>query len=164
MISPDTKMLDSITITAMDRDTHCASDTLTWQSLHLSHDIPNLVLSSGLGELEVHTLARQPLVHLGVGVEAVVNTTTLLLVEDDLEDLAAVLTGTGALADNLDGVDQVLENGVVNGGERPRTGTLLGLSGAATVRALGAGKNAARGNDQDVAVRELLLELAGQAA
>lgn len=39
---------------------------------------------------------------------------------------------------------------------------LLGVAGAG--RALGAGEDAARGQDQDVAVRELLLELPGEAA
>lgn len=39
---------------------------------------------------------------------------------------------------------------------------LLGVAGAG--RALGAGEDAARGQDQDVAVRELLLELTGEAA
>ena len=50
----------------------------------------------------------------------------------------------------------------MDGGEGTRAGTLLGLSCAAAVRALGAGENAARGDDQDVAVRELLLELTSE--
>lgn len=44
-----------------------------------------------------------------------------------------------------------------------RTGALLGLGVAGAAGALGAGKNAARGQDQDVAVGELLLQLTGQA-
>jgi hypothetical protein len=51
----------------------------------------------------------------------------------------------------------------VDSGESPGSGTLLGLRSAGSVGALGAGENAARGNDQDVAVRELLLKLAGEA-
>jgi hypothetical protein len=50
----------------------------------------------------------------------------------------------------------------VDSGESPGLGTLLGLVGARAVGALGAGKNAAGSNDQDVAVRELLLELTGE--
>lgn len=44
-----------------------------------------------------------------------------------------------------------------------RTGSLLLLGVARAGRALGAGKDAARGEDQDMAVRELLLELTGEA-
>lgn len=122
-----------------------------------------VVVGRRLWELEVDTLASQTLVNLRVGVEAVVDTTTLLLVEDDLEELAAVLTGADALADNLDGVDEVSEDGVVDGREGTAAWTLLGLGGAAAVAALGAWQDAARGDDDDVAVGELLLELTGEA-
>ena len=92
-----------------------------------------------------------------------VNTATLLLVQDNLQGLAAVLLGADALADDLDGVDEVGEDGVVDGGQSARTGALLGLGGARVGGALGAGQDAALSNEEDVAVRELLLELAGQA-
>ena len=91
-----------------------------------------------------------------------VNTTTLLLVKDDLEGLGAVLLGADALADNLDGVDKVGEDGVVDSGQSAGAGTLLGLSGARGGGALGAGQDAALGHEEDVAVGELLLQLAGQ--
>jgi len=52
----------------------------------------------------------------------------------------------------------------VNGSESARTGALLLLGVARAGGALGAGENAARGEDQDMAVGELLLELAGEAA
>lgn len=91
-----------------------------------------------------------------------VNTTLLLLVQNNLQGLAAVLLGADALADDLDGVDQVGQDGVVDGGQSAGTGALLGLGGAGVDGALGAGQNAALSNEQDVAVRELLLQLAGQ--
>lgn len=122
-----------------------------------------LVLGGGDGELEVDTLAGQLLVHLRVGVEAVVNTTTLLLVKNDLEDLGAVLLGAHALANNLDGVDEVGKDGVVDSSQSARTRALLGLAGARAVAALRAGQDAAGSDNEDVAVRELLLELTGQA-
>lgn len=122
-----------------------------------------VVVGLRLRELEVDTLAGQTLVDLRVGVEAVVDTTTLLLVEDDLEELAAVLAGADALADNLDGVDEVGEDGVVDGREGAAARTLLGLRRPAAVAALGAWQDAARGDDDDVAVGELLLELTGEA-
>lgn len=91
-----------------------------------------------------------------------VNTTLLLLVQDNLQGLAAVLLGADALADDLDGVDQVGQDGVVDGGQSAGTGALLGLGGARVDGALGAGQNAALSNEENVAVRELLLQLAGQ--
>ncbi|KAI9166530.1 Dynactin subunit 4 [Paramyrothecium foliicola] len=118
---------------------------------------------TALRELEVDVAASETSVNLGVGVQAVVNATTLLLVEDDLEGLAAVLLGAETLANNLDGVGEVAEDGVVDSSQSARTGALLLLGVAGAGGALGAGQDAARGQDQDMAVRELLLELAGQA-
>ena len=92
-----------------------------------------------------------------------VDTTTLLLVQDNLDGLAAVLLGADALADNLDGVDKVGEDGVVDGRQSTRTGTLLGLVAAGVDGALGAGEDTALSDEEDVTVRELLLELAGEA-
>lgn len=115
------------------------------------------------GELEAADTAGEFPVDLGVSVESVVDAATLLLVQDDLEDLAAVFLGAESLADDLDRVDDVGEDGVVHGGQGSAAGTLLGLRIARAVGALGARQDAARGQDQNVAVRELLLQLAGQA-
>lgn len=124
----------------------------------------NLELSdAGLGELEDDATASKAAVDIGVGVESVVNTTTLLLVKDDLEGLGAVLLVADALADNLDGVDEVGQDSIVHSGESARAGALLLLEIAGAGRALGLGEDAASSKDQDVAVRELLLELTGEA-
>lgn len=125
----------------------------------------HLVLSgTGLGELEGDAAAGKLAVDLGVGVEAVVDAAALLLVEDDLEGLGAVLLGAEALADDLDWVDEVGQDGVVDGGQGAAAGALLLLGVARAGGALGAGQDSARGEDQDVAIRELLLELTGEAA
>lgn len=92
-----------------------------------------------------------------------VDTTTLLLIQDDLDGLAAVFLGAGALADDLDGVDEVGEDGIVDGCQSAGTGALLLQGGAAVDGALGAGEDTALGHEEDVAVGELLLELTGQA-
>lgn len=124
-----------------------------------------LVLSStSLRELKGHTTASQLAVDLRVGVQAVVDTTALLLVENDLESLGTILLGAQTLADNLDGEDKIGQDGVVDSGQGTRARALLSGGVARAGGALGAGENAARGEDQDVAVRELLLELAGEAA
>ncbi len=119
--------------------------------------------SAGLGELEDDATASQAAVDFRVGVEPVVDAATLLLVQDDLESLGAVLLGAETLADNLDGVDEVGQDGVVHGSEGARAGALLLEGVARAAGALGAGEDAARGEDQDMAVRELLLQLAGEA-
>ena len=130
---------------------------------HATFDLPHLILSSTtLRELEANTTASQASVDLAVGIESVVNASLLLLVEDDLQDLAAIFLGAEALADDLNGVHQVGQDGVVYGGQSSRARTLLGLRGAGAVAALGAGEDAAAGEDQDVAVGELLLKLAGE--
>jgi hypothetical protein len=51
----------------------------------------------------------------------------------------------------------------VDSSQSARTRALLGLAGARAVAALGAGQDAAGRDNEDVAVRELLLELTGQA-
>ena len=50
----------------------------------------------------------------------------------------------------------------MDGGQRARARSLLRLVRAGAVAALGAGEDAARGEDEDVSVGELLLELAGE--
>ena len=50
----------------------------------------------------------------------------------------------------------------MNSGEGSGTGSLLGLRGSGAVGSLGAGEDAAGGEDEDVAVGELLLELTGE--
>lgn len=50
----------------------------------------------------------------------------------------------------------------MDGGQCSGAGSLLCLAGAGSVGALGAGENAAGGEDQDVAVGELLLEFTGE--
>jgi hypothetical protein len=116
-----------------------------------------------LRELKTNTTTSQLAVDLRVGIESVVNTSLLLLIEDNLQDLAAIFLGAETLAHDLDGVDEVSEDGVVHGGQCSGTGALLSEGCAAAVGALGAGEDTARGEDQDVAVGELLLELTGEA-
>jgi hypothetical protein len=127
------------------------------QSKHLS------LLGTALGELKVDTLACQSLVDLRVGIESVVNTTTLLLIQHNLENLGSVFLGSDALADNLNWVDEIVQDAVVDGGECAGNWSLLLLRCTAAVGTLWAGKNTAGSDDEDVTVGELLLELAGEA-
>lgn len=126
------------------------------------HTTKKNLVGRGLGELEGDVAAGETAVDLSVGVDTVVNTLTLLLIKDDLEGLGAVLLGADALADDLDGVAEIGEDSVVDSSKSAGAGALLGLGVAGAGRALGAGEDAARSEDQDLAVRELLLELTGQ--
>lgn len=122
-----------------------------------------VVRCSALGELEVDALAGEALIDFRVGVQPVVNATTLLLIKYNLEELATILLSSETLTDDLDGVDEVSEDSVVNGGECSGSRALLSLVGARAVRTLGTRENAARGDEENVTVRELLLKLTGQA-
>jgi len=125
----------------------------------------SLVVAAGLWhrELEVDVGAGQALVHLGVCIQAVVDRSALLLVQDDARDAAAVNALEAAATDNLDRVHEIGEDGVVNRLESAGARALLRLVGARAVGALRARQDAAHAEDQDVTVRELLLELAGEA-
>ena len=122
----------------------------------------HLVLSSALWEFETDATTGQLAVDLRVGIESVINTSLLLLVKDNLQDLAAIFLGAETLADNLDWVDEVAEDGVVDGSECSGTGSLLGLRGSGSVASLWAGQDTAGGEDQDVTVGELLLEFTSE--
>jgi hypothetical protein len=135
---------------------HTSKTSLPTSKAHL------VLRGTTLRELKTNTTTSQLAVDLRVSIESVVNTSLLLLIENNLQDLAAIFLGAETLADDLDGVDEVGEDGVVNGGQCSGTGTLLSERCAAAVGALGAGEDTAGGEDQDVAVGELLLELTGE--
>lgn len=133
--------------------------------LHSYHEMSSLELArrDALWELEVDALASETLVHFRVGIEAVVNTTTLLLIKHDLQQLLAILLGAQTLANNLNWVDEIGEDGIVDSSECSRTWSLLLLQVAGAVGALWSWEDTARGDDEDVTIGELLLEFAGQA-
>ena len=108
--------------------------------------------SARLGELKGHTATSQSPVDLGVGIQSVVDATTLLLVQNNLQCLAAVLLGAKSLANNLNRVHEIGEDSIVDGGECSGAGSLLLLRVARSSRPLGAGENSSRGKDQDMSV------------
>lgn len=110
-----------------------------------------------------HASSGQLSVHVTVGIQSVVNTASLLLVQNDLEQLAAVLLGAESLADDLDWVHNIAEDGFVDSGQCAGSGSLLGLCGSASVAALWSREDAALSKEDDVTIGELLLEFTGQA-
>lgn len=123
----------------------------------LAHARDSLVVANNR-EFENDVLAGELAVDLAEGVNLVVNTSTLLGVEEDLDDLVAILLGADALANDLGRVDEVAKDSVVDGGKSPGARALLLDARAAAWL----GKNAALSKEDNVAVRELLLELTGQ--
>lgn len=121
-----------------------------------------VIRSAAQGELEAADPTSQFPVNLRVSIESVVHATTLFLVQDDLENLASIFLRSESLSNNLNRIDHIGEDGIVNGGQSSAARTLLGKAGAGAVGALGARQDAARGKDQNMTVRELLLQLAGQ--
>ena len=76
-----------------------------------------------------------------------------------LDGLGTINLDTGALANDLRGVAKVIQKSTVDSSQSAGSGTrLLGV-----VATRGLGEDAALGNENDVAVRELLLQLAGHA-
>ena len=74
------------------------------------------------------------------------------------DELATVNTDTGPLANNLGREDEVLEDLLVDGGQCSGSGSLLAellLSGFLS-------EHSSLGNEDDVSVRELLLEFSGK--
>ena len=79
------------------------------------------------GELKHDVLARELLVDSSEGLKLMLCGVPLLGVKEDLEDLGAVSSVPDSLADDLGGVDEVVEDLVVNlkgwgGSERVRSG------------------------------------------
>ena len=103
-------------------------------------------------ELEIDPLPRQTPIDLGISIETIIDASPLLLVQDDFQDLTAVLAGLDAFPDDLDGVDDVGQDGVVHGRQRARVRPFLRLRGARPVAAFRAGQDAARGQEEDVSV------------
>lgn len=123
-----------------------------------SINFQHLVLSgAALRELKAYPTARQPSIHLRVSIESIINTTSLLLIQNDLKNLATILLGTDALTDDLNREDEVGQDSVVHGSQCSATGALLRLRCARPVGTLGTGEDAAGGEDENMAIGELLL-------
>ena len=111
-------------------------------------------------KLENNILAGQLLVNGGKRLELGLDVDLVLGVKVHLQGLASVHLASGALADNLRGVHEVLEDSLLHGGERARAGAGSLSFGSAVV---GRSVDGSLGNDDDMASRKLLLELPHEA-
>mmetsp|Transcript_16388 Transcript_16388/g.32816 ORF Transcript_16388/g.32816 Transcript_16388/m.32816 type:complete len:220 (+) Transcript_16388:114-773(+) len=108
-------------------------------------------------ELEHNILVGEGLVHIGKSLKLGLNVDQILGVKVDLEGLGTVSLISNSLADNLGRVYNILQYGLVDGGQGSghRAGALLcGLS------VEGLGEDGSLSNNDHVSAAELLLELA----
>lgn len=125
-----------------------------------SHTIGANRLQVRFGELERDIASGQLLVHGREGVDFVLDGRLLVLVQMHLHQLAAVQLDADALANDLGRIDQILEDGVVDGGQRARTRTLLLQRVAGVARRLR--QDLALANEHDMLAGEFLLQFAHQ--
>lgn len=119
----------------------------------------SILSTTAHGELKVASSARQLAVYLRVRVKSVVNAASLLLIQDNLQHLAAILFGSQSLADNLDRVHDVCQDSVMHSRQSSRPRPLLCLGGSGSVGSFWLWQDTSRCKEEDVSVRELLLEL-----
>lgn len=117
-------------------------------------------LQVGFGELKADHTASQLLVDRRECVDFVFDRRLLVLVQMDLDQLGTVELDAHALADNLGGEDEILEDRIVDRGEGSGTGPLLLQGIAGVARRLG--QDFAFADEHNVLAGELLLELAHQ--
>lgn len=113
-------------------------------------------------ELKSTRSTSQLSVHLSVGIESVVHTTSLLLIQNNLQHLASILLSSQSLADNLNRVDHISEDSVVDGSKCSGTRSLLCLRGSGSVRSLWSRKNAAGSKEENVSVGEFFFKFSGK--
>lgn len=121
-----------------------------------------VILTTADGEFETTGSASEFPVDLRVGIESVVNTTSLLLVQDNLQNLASILLGSQSLSNNLDGVYDISQDSIVDGGQSSGTRSLLCLRCSGSVRSLWSWQDTSRCEEEDMSIGELLLEFSGQ--
>lgn len=112
------------------------------------------------GKEEFHILVGQLSVNSGESLELIIDLLDIFGVQIDLEESRAVSSESGSLANDLSRVNEVRQEGVVNGSQS--AGARAELAGV-VARILGR-KDSALGEDDDVLAREFLLQLADEAS
>jgi len=110
-------------------------------------------------EGEVGVFSGQFLVNDRESVQFMINVGFILGIKEDLEMPRVVELVSDASADDIGGEDEVLQDGVVHGGESPAPRSLLPLD---VVFPGGLGNDLSLGDDDDMLAAEFLLEFADQ--
>ena len=94
----------------------------------MSSELHHLIITTTADrELKHHSLACQLPVHFPVRVKSEVDTTPLLLIQDNLANFAAVLACANPFPNNLHGVNDIMKECVVYGGQCTAVRALLSL-------------------------------------
>jgi hypothetical protein len=122
---------------------------------------PDLVIRrSTHRKLKAHTPSSQLSINLPISVQPVIHPTLLLLIKNDLQHFTSIFLGPNPLADNLNRIDDIGQDGIMHRSQGTGARSFLSLRGPATVGAFGTGENASGSEDENVAVGEFLFELA----
>ena len=102
--------------------------------LILNHCASNLRVDNG--ELEDDVLVGEGVVHGGEGIELSLGVDHVLLIQIHLQQLSSVSAVAGALAHDLGGVHNILQNALLHGGEGAGAGA-DSLLGSTSINILG---------------------------
>lgn len=109
---------------------------------------------NGSRELKDDILTSELLVNSRESINLVFKRGGILGIEEDLEGLGAINLLAKSLTDNFSGVDEVIQDSIVDSGQGTRTRTGL-LTVVATTRN---SQDTTLSNENNVTIRELLLE------
>ena len=125
---------------------------------------PNLILCRPPHrKLKPNPPPRQLPINLTISIKSIIHSPPLLLIQHDLHNLTPILPCPSPLAHNLNGENQIPQDGVVDGRQCAAAWAFLRLRGPRSVGAFWAREDAATGEDEDVAVGEFLFKFAGEA-
>lgn len=118
-------------------------------------------LEFGVGrEFKNDVLASELLVDSREGVKLVFKRSGILGIKEDLESLGAINLLTESLANNFSGINEVVQDSIVNSGQSTASRTGLLVVGATS----GDRQDTTLSNKDNVTVRELLLELTSESS
>jgi hypothetical protein len=121
-------------------------------STHHRHDIHSILWRTTHREFKHHTPPRQLLIHLPIRIQSVINTTSLLLIQYNLQQFTPVLLCPNSLSHNLNRVHHIRQDRIVNSSKGSGARTFLGLVRTAAVGTLGPRENTAGREDEHMAI------------
>ena len=113
---------------------------------------------NGSRELKDDILTSELLVDSRESIKLVFKRGGILGIKEDLEGLGTINLLTKSLTNNFGGVNHIIQDGIVNSGQSARSGTGL-LTVVTTTRN---SQDTTLSNENDVTIRELLLEFTGK--
>jgi len=110
-------------------------------------------------EEELRLLSGELLVHRGEGLQLAFYVRLILLVQKYFEEAGVIEAESSPLANDIGGKYEIVQNGIVNGGQGSTSWSLLSLD---VIGFSGLRQDLALADDYDLLAAELLLELSDQ--